>query len=75
MVKVELRGKLSPGVTGKDMIVALCGSFNDDEVPTVSKYLRPFPNQNPSKSAFRKHIWFRAPILASLILPQLLPSL
>ena len=32
MVKVELRGKLSPGVTGKDVIVALCGSFNKDEV-------------------------------------------
>lgn len=32
MVKVELRGKLAPGVTGKDVIVALCGSFNCDEV-------------------------------------------
>ena len=32
MVKVELRGKLAPGVTGKDVIVALCGSFNQDEV-------------------------------------------
>ncbi|KAG9315142.1 hypothetical protein JVU11DRAFT_4265 [Chiua virens] len=32
MVKVELRGKLPPGVTGKDVIVALCGSFNKDEV-------------------------------------------
>ncbi|EJD06704.1 homoaconitase [Fomitiporia mediterranea MF3/22] len=32
MVKVELRGSLSPGVTGKDVIVALCGSFNKDEV-------------------------------------------
>ncbi|KAJ7220034.1 hypothetical protein GGX14DRAFT_585177 [Mycena pura] len=32
MVKVELRGKLSAGVTGKDVIVALCGSFNNDEV-------------------------------------------
>ncbi|KAI0315567.1 hypothetical protein OF83DRAFT_1164739 [Amylostereum chailletii] len=32
MVKVELRGRLSPGVTGKDVIVALCGSFNQDEV-------------------------------------------
>ncbi|TFK49527.1 homoaconitase [Heliocybe sulcata] len=32
MVKVELKGKLSPGVTGKDVIVALCGSFNKDEV-------------------------------------------
>lgn len=32
MVKVELKGKLSPGVTGKDVIVALCGSFNQDEV-------------------------------------------
>ena len=32
MVKVEFRGKLAPGVTGKDVIVALCGSFNKDEV-------------------------------------------
>ncbi|KAG1870653.1 hypothetical protein DFJ58DRAFT_722875 [Suillus subalutaceus] len=32
MVKVEFRGKLAPGVTGKDVIVALCGSFNNDEV-------------------------------------------
>ncbi|KII89637.1 hypothetical protein PLICRDRAFT_158720 [Plicaturopsis crispa FD-325 SS-3] len=32
MVKVELRGTLAPGVTGKDVIVALCGSFNKDEV-------------------------------------------
>jgi homoaconitate hydratase len=32
MVKVELRGKLHAGVTGKDVIVALCGAFNKDEV-------------------------------------------
>ena len=32
MVKVELRGSLPTGVTGKDVIVALCGSFNRDEV-------------------------------------------
>ncbi|TFY62735.1 hypothetical protein EVG20_g6592 [Dentipellis fragilis] len=32
MVKVELKGRLAPGVTGKDVIVALCGSFNKDEV-------------------------------------------
>jgi len=32
MVKVELRGRLAPGVTGKDVIVALCGAFNNDEV-------------------------------------------
>ncbi|KAF9266536.1 homoaconitase [Marasmius fiardii PR-910] len=32
MVKVELRGQLAPGATGKDVIVALCGSFNKDEV-------------------------------------------
>ena len=32
MIKVELRGRLAPGVTGKDVIVALCGSFNQDEV-------------------------------------------
>ncbi|KAF8734135.1 Homoaconitase, mitochondrial, partial [Rhizoctonia solani] len=32
MIKVELMGKLAPGVTGKDIIVALCGLFNKDEV-------------------------------------------
>ncbi|CAA7266907.1 unnamed protein product [Cyclocybe aegerita] len=32
MIKVELKGRLAPGVTGKDVIVALCGSFNKDEV-------------------------------------------
>ena len=32
MVKVELRGKLPAGVTGKDVIIALCGVFNKDEV-------------------------------------------
>ncbi|GJJ08653.1 mitochondrial Homoaconitase [Clathrus columnatus] len=32
MVKVEFKGRLATGVTGKDVIVALCGSFNNDEV-------------------------------------------
>ncbi|KAI0819435.1 homoaconitase [Trametes gibbosa] len=32
MIKVELKGKLAPGVTGKDVIIALCGYFNKDEV-------------------------------------------
>lgn len=32
MVKVELKGSLRQGVSGKDVIVALCGSFNRDEV-------------------------------------------
>ncbi|KAI9512968.1 hypothetical protein F5148DRAFT_1273385 [Russula earlei] len=32
IVNVELRGRLAPGVTGKDVIVALCGAFNNDEV-------------------------------------------
>ncbi|KAH9930106.1 uncharacterized protein B0H18DRAFT_1093777 [Fomitopsis serialis] len=32
MVKVEFKGQLAPGVTGKDVIVALCGCFNNDEV-------------------------------------------
>ena len=31
-VKVELVGQLPPGVTGKDVIVALCGYFNEDQV-------------------------------------------
>lgn len=32
VVKVELVGQLPPGVTGKDIIVALCGYFNQDQV-------------------------------------------
>ncbi|OCH90310.1 homoaconitase [Obba rivulosa] len=32
MVKVEFKGRLAPGVTGKDVIVALCGYFKNDEV-------------------------------------------
>ncbi len=32
VAKVELRGKLKPGVTGKDVIITLCGLFNKDEV-------------------------------------------
>lgn len=32
VVKVELNGQLAPGVTGKDVIVALCGYFNQDQV-------------------------------------------
>ena len=32
VAKVELIGKLRPGVTGKDVIITLCGHFNNDEV-------------------------------------------
>src|SRR2546428_4059203 len=32
VAKVVLKGKLSPGVVGKDVIIALCGLFNEDEV-------------------------------------------
>ncbi|KAN0063946.1 mitochondrial Homoaconitase [Thecaphora frezii] len=32
VVKVELKGQLPAGVTGKDVIVALCGYFNQDQV-------------------------------------------
>jgi homoaconitate hydratase len=32
VAKVILKGKLSPGVVGKDVIIALCGLFNKDEV-------------------------------------------
>jgi len=32
IARVELKGKLRPGVTGKDLIIALCGYFNNDEV-------------------------------------------
>lgn len=32
IAKVELIGKLQKGVTGKDVIITLCGYFNNDEV-------------------------------------------
>ncbi|MFH1861873.1 MAG: homoaconitase [bacterium] len=32
IARVVLRGKLRPGVSGKDVIIALCGSLNRDEV-------------------------------------------
>jgi len=32
VAKVELRGELQKGVSGKDVIVTLCGLFNQDEV-------------------------------------------
>ncbi|KAM7186973.1 mitochondrial Homoaconitase [Rhypophila sp. PSN 637] len=32
IAKINLTGILPPGVTGKDVIVALCGLFNNDEV-------------------------------------------
>ncbi|GAA5891397.1 hypothetical protein JCM5296_006512 [Sporobolomyces johnsonii] len=32
IVRVNLEGELPAGVTGKDIIVALCGNFNKDEV-------------------------------------------
>jgi homoaconitate hydratase len=32
IAKVELLGKLNNGVVGKDVIIALCGYFNNDEV-------------------------------------------
>ncbi|MFC1619921.1 homoaconitase [Candidatus Neomarinimicrobiota bacterium] len=32
VARVELRGALPPGVTGKDVIITLCGLFNRDEV-------------------------------------------
>jgi len=32
IVKVELTGRLQKGVTGKDVIISLCGYFNKDEV-------------------------------------------
>jgi len=32
VARVELIGKLLPGVTGKDVIITLCGLFNSDEV-------------------------------------------
>ncbi len=32
VAKVTLTGKLRPGVVGKDVIIALCGTYNNDEV-------------------------------------------
>jgi len=32
VVRVTLSGELPPGVTGKDVIITLCGTFNNDEV-------------------------------------------
>ncbi|MGI9012993.1 MAG: homoaconitase [Phycisphaerales bacterium] len=32
VARVELRGRLRKGVVGKDVIIALCGLFNNDEV-------------------------------------------
>ncbi len=32
VAKVELKGRLKAGVTGKDVIITLCGYFNQDEV-------------------------------------------
>jgi homoaconitate hydratase len=32
MIRVVLEGKLRPGVTGKDIIVTLCGLYNSEEV-------------------------------------------
>ncbi len=32
VARMELRGRLVPGVTGKDVIVTLCGLFNKDEI-------------------------------------------
>ncbi|MBX3377468.1 MAG: homoaconitase [Phycisphaeraceae bacterium] len=32
VARVTLKGKLQPGVVGKDVIIALCGLFNHDEV-------------------------------------------
>lgn len=32
VAKVTLTGRLQPGVVGKDVIIALCGKFNHDEV-------------------------------------------
>ncbi len=32
VAKVELKGKLRKGATGKDVIISLCGKFNKDEV-------------------------------------------
>lgn len=32
VARVVLKGKLRPGVVGKDIIIALCGLFNNDEV-------------------------------------------
>lgn len=35
-VRVTLKGRLQPGVTGKDVIIALCGLFKEDDVLNCS---------------------------------------
>ena len=32
VISVTLKGKLHPGVSGKDVIITLCGLYNKDEV-------------------------------------------
>ncbi|KAF8072185.1 hypothetical protein FPV67DRAFT_1606656 [Lyophyllum atratum] len=36
MVKVELKGRIAPGMSGKNVVVALCGSLNKNEVPDAA---------------------------------------
>ncbi|KAJ3315598.1 mitochondrial Homoaconitase [Boothiomyces sp. JEL0838] len=43
VVKVELLNKLPPGVTGKDVIVTLCGMFNKDETTEWGALAGVFP--------------------------------
>ena len=40
-VQVVLEGKLAPGVTGKDVIVALCGLYNDEVLNAAVEFTGP----------------------------------
>src|SRR5512135_1561499 len=40
-VQVVLEGKLAPGVTGKDVIVALCGLYNDEVLNAAVEFSGP----------------------------------
>src|SRR3954469_8821541 len=40
-IQVVLEGKLAPGVTGKDVIVALCGLYNDEVLNAAVEFTGP----------------------------------
>ena len=47
IARVELTGRLQPGVVGKDVIIALCGLFNNDEVLNQTVFLTWYGNTKP----------------------------
>ncbi len=47
--RVTLIGKLRPGVTGKDVIITLCGFFNSDEVLNMAVEFHSAPDAKPGE--------------------------